>query len=763
MLVSAVVTFCRSITVHPVSRHIGFMAVSLTCLSTAHAATAERSGKIQSPPHKAVPAGHAENIKIQGRQPQLRQTTAIGGKLGLSIQHSPATINVIEHDVMMQRGYAQAEDAGDSAPGVSSGGGPGSPAQFMMRGFTGNQVQILRDGTYFGPTTMVNRPQNAFNLESVQILKGPSSVLYGQGAVGGTVDMRTRNPTFDAPHANALLSYGSFNTWNAGVGGSLPITNTLAIRADFSRTSSDGFVKGADPHSNDFTTTLLWKPTSKFTARLGMDYLTDRLSTYYGTPLVDIGQTGGRVGGLVSSTRGLGITRKEMWKYYNVRNAEAGSVNATPTLHLDWQATPSISLHGSSYFIYSKRRWNNAESLSYMADAGRVDASGNAIGQGRIARDRFYVFQNQHQVGSSLYASFDSSVSGMKNRFILGGDAYYLRFIRNRGFPDATYADSVSLAGPEQTALGSFAGEYPFNKSPTTMVQAGLFLEDVLTIRETLRLVGGFRYDWLSLNRQNYRQDGSFNASTSFRGHYNPDNFRIGPVYDITKNISVYGVYTTGEDPPGSNLFTANRGQFSRLSHARQGEIGVKASALDGRFTTTLALYDIRRTRILVTTGPDTVATAGVQKSRGVEWQGDLILNRHFSFNGNVAYTWSRYGSFHPSATVDASGNQVPNVPAVTANLWGIWSRVRGLPLDLGAGMRYVSARQGDYANTLTMKDYALVNVFAAWHAYKGITLYGRIDNIGNKHFVQWADTGYSGQVLLGAPRSFSISMQAGF
>ncbi|MFT9400299.1 MAG: TonB-dependent receptor [Acetobacter sp.] len=704
-----------------------------------------------------------EYITAYGATAPLKMAPAIGGKLGLSVQHNPATINVVQHDLMMQRGYAQAENAADSAPGVSSGGGPGSPAQLMMRGFTGNQILTLRDGVYFGPTTMVNRPQNTFNLESVQILKGPASVLYGQGAVGGTVDMRTRDPRFDGPHANALVSYGSFNTWNAGIGGSVPITQTLAVRADFSRTSSDGFVKGADPHSNDLTTTLLWKPSEKFTARLSMDYLTDRLSTYYGTPLVDLSQTGGRVGGLMSSTKGLGITRASLWRYYNVRDGKAGSVNATPTLHLDWHVSDHVLLHNTSYFIYSKRRWNNAESLSYISKSGAIDAAGTPITPGRIARDRFYVYQNQHQVGDTLYSRFDFSVFGISNRLVAGGDAYYLRFIRNRGFPDAGYADSVSLASPEQTDLGSFAGEYPFKKSPTTMVQAGLFLEDVATIRDNLRVIGGFRYDWLSLDRQNYNQNGQFASGSSFKGHYNPNNFRIGPVYDLTKNVSLYGVYTTGEDPPGSNLFLANKGQFSRLSRARQGEIGVKASLWQGRFTTTLAFYDIRRTRVLVTTGPDTVATAGVQKSRGLEWQGDLAVTRHFSLSGNVGYTYSRYGSFRPSASVDASGNQVPNVPAITANMWGIWSRVYDLPLDLGAGLRYVSARKGDYANTLTLKDYALVNVFAGWHAYKGITVYGRIDNIGNKRFIQWADTGYSGQLLLGAPRSFSISAQADF
>lgn len=723
------------------------------------AASAQR--RASHPPAKR--ASDPDYITAYGTVAPLKMVPAVGGKLGLSIQHNPATIHVVQHDLMMQRGYAQTEAAADSAPGVSSGGSPGSPAQFMMRGFTGNQILSLRDGIYFGPTTMVNRPQNTFNLESVQIIKGPSSVLYGQGAVGGTVDMRTRDPRFDAAHANALISYGSFNTWNAGVGGSVPITQTLAVRADFSRTSSDGFVKGATPHSNDFTTTLLWKPSEKFTAGLSMDYLTDKLSTDYGVPLVDLSQTGGRVGGLLSSSKGLGVTRSSMWQYYNVRNAKAGSVNATPTLHLDWRLTDHVLLHNASYFVYSKRRWNNAESLSYISTAGATDAAGTPISAGRVGRDRFYVYQNQHQVGDTLHAQFDFSVLGFKNRLIIGGDAYYLRFIRNRGFPSADYADSVSLSDPEKTALGAFPGEYPFKKSPTTMVQAGVFMEDVVTFRDDLRLVGGFRYDWLSLDRQNYNQNGQFAASSSFKGHYNPNNFRIGPVYDLTKNVSLYGVYTTSEDPPGSNLFLANKGQFERLSHTRQGEIGVKAALWHGRFTTSLALYDIRRTRILVTTGPDTVATAGVQKSRGLEWQGDLAVTRNFTLSGNVAYTYSRYGSFHPSASVDASGNQVPNVPAVTANLWGVWSRVYGLPLDLGAGLRYVSARKGDYANTLTLKDYALVNVFAGWHAYKGITVYGRIDNIGNKHFIQWADTSYSNQVLLGAPRSFSISAQADF
>ncbi|GAB6853995.1 TonB-dependent receptor [Asaia astilbis] len=704
-----------------------------------------------------------EYITAHGQSTGLNATPAIGGKLGLTIQHSPASISVIDQKLISTRGYAQAEQAADSASGVTSGGSPGNPAQLMMRGFGGNQILVLRDGFYFGPTTMVNRPLNAFNLEAVEVLKGPSSVLYGQGAVGGTVDMRTRSPDLEHAHLDALVSYGSFNSWNAGIGGSVPLSKTLALRSDFSRTSSDGYVSGANPHSNDWTTTLLWRPSPRFSAQLGMDYLTDNLSTYYGTPLVPGSAVQDPAGGLLQSSKNFVVSRSSLWRTYNVANPRASSVNATPTLRLTWTLKDHITLHDKAYFVYAKRRWDNAEAYTYIGETGQIDASGASIAPGRIGRDRFYVYQNQHQVGDSVDARVDSVFRGLKNRFVIGGDAYYLRFVRNRGFPDATYADSVSLTSPEGGALGTFEGEIPYRKSPTTMVDAGLFLEDTLSLTPRLRLVGGFRYDWLSLDRQNYNQSGQFNTSTSFKGHYNPANFRIGPVYDILPELSVYGVYTTAEDPPGSNLFIANKGQFSRLSQSRQGEIGLKACALSGRLVTTLSLFDIRRSRVLVQTGQDSVSTAGSQRSRGVEAEADWRLDRHWSLSGNVAYTDAHYGTFYPDASTDASGHQVPNVPAVTANFWAIWSSALDLPVDLGTGMRYVSARQGDFANTLTLKDYALVNVFAGWHLRKGMTLYGRIDNIGDKHFVQWADTSYPSEVLIGTPRAFSISLQAGF
>jgi len=96
---------------------------------------------------------------------------------------------VIDNDEMLGRGFSSVEQAADTLPGVTSGGSPGDLEQFTMRGFTGDQIPSLYNGLYIGPANITNRPQNTFNLASVEILKGPASVLYGQGAVGGVVNV----------------------------------------------------------------------------------------------------------------------------------------------------------------------------------------------------------------------------------------------------------------------------------------------------------------------------------------------------------------------------------------------------------------------------------------------------------------------------------------------------------------------------------------------------------------------------------------------
>ena len=140
----------------------------------------------------------------------LEQFTPTGSRLGLSEQELPATLDVIDNGEMLGRGFTNVQQAADSQAGVISGGSPGDQSQFSMRGFTGNQITTLRNGLYIGPSNMTTRDQNSFNVASVEILKGPASVLYGQGAVAGVINVVDKAPeSFDAPEIEALATGGS--------------------------------------------------------------------------------------------------------------------------------------------------------------------------------------------------------------------------------------------------------------------------------------------------------------------------------------------------------------------------------------------------------------------------------------------------------------------------------------------------------------------------------------------------------------------------
>ena len=129
---------------------------------------------------QASPPAVLESVVVTGTGGSFDKPALTASRLGLSARETPATIDSVNDSTMRARGFQAVEQAVDSMPGVTSGGAPGSPSQFSMRGFTGDQITILRDGIYIGPANMVYRSQNTFNLSSVDVLKGPGSVLYGR-------------------------------------------------------------------------------------------------------------------------------------------------------------------------------------------------------------------------------------------------------------------------------------------------------------------------------------------------------------------------------------------------------------------------------------------------------------------------------------------------------------------------------------------------------------------------------------------------------
>jgi iron complex outermembrane recepter protein len=689
----------------------------------------------------------------------LEQFTPTGSRLGLSAQELPASLDVIDNDEMIGRGFFNVQEAADSQPGVTSGGSPGDQSQFSMRGFTGNQITTLRNGLYIGPSNMTTRDQNSFNVASVEILKGPASVLYGQGAIAGALNVVDKAPSFGPSQIEGLGTSGSFGTTNIGIGGTTHYDDTFAIRADFSRTATEGYVHNPS-NTTEATVTTLWKATSTFDVQFTVDWLEDNPSNYYGTPLVPTSFAGtnaqtGIIGGV--NSQGFGAIDRRMESInYNVADSYIHSQQVWPQLLLKWSPTESLTVQNFTYYFHAHREWDNSETYTFTT----VGLDGvTPLASPAINRDRFYVFHKQNLIGDQGSATYKSTILGMANTLVGGFDYSHLNFNRIRGFPNN---DLVDPFNPSPGLFGPLLepGDLTERQSPTHWNDYAAFFEDVIELAPNLKLVTGGRYDKLDLVRQNFNTQG-VEMTNGFSEDYTSTNWRVGVVYDVTPYITPYVSWTTGKDPPGTNnifLVNAPEGKFA-LSSSHQIEAGVKARTPDGRADLTLSVYDIKKSNLLVQTTQEDQATAD-QTSKGVELSTDFKLLPNWTVSANASYTDSVYTAFtDPSTGASYTDTQPANIPRWTGNLWTSVRHIANLPLEIGGGLRFISNRPGNTANTLILDKYYLFNGYASYEVKPGILVTGRVNNLFNKEYAQWADIYYPSEVILGQPRYWEIGV----
>lgn len=714
------------------------LSAILAALSSAHTAMAD--------------SDTLEQVIVTASKPRsLDEVTFTGSRLQLTARETPGTLDTLDFEEMLGRGYATIEVAAAGFPGVITGGSPGDLADFSMRGFSGTNVTLLRNGVSVGPSNMSNRPGNTFNLAKIEVLKGPASVLFGQNAVGGSVNLVNKQPSLNDDELEFAASAGSFRSVNLGVGGNLKLNDSMALRADISRTSTDGYVNDADADSLNLTVSLLWQLNDDLSLKASLDYLKDHPSAYWGTPLVSKSFATQPLTGVISSST-QALDKRMRYINYNVADNRIDSEQYWPSLELNWKLNDAVSFNNLAYYFTAKRNWLNSEVYDFNPATNLID------------RDRFFVLHDQKLYGDIATLTFTNTVFGRKNQLVTGIDYNHLDFSRDRGFPDG---DSVNPFNPSPGVFGPLVqpGELQPRRSPTKWDSTSIFFEDALNLSEQLKLVTGGRYDRLSLDRKNYGTNGLLQAATSFDRDFSGSNWRIGLVYDVTANITPYISFTTGQSAAGANLLLVNAGQNFGLSDARQVEAGIKLSTADRRADLTAAIYDIKRKNLLtqINSAGD-VSNIGSQTSRGVEVASNFKPLTNWNLSVNATYTDAKYGTFFdPDAGIQASGNTPANVPKVTANAWTSFSNVAGTGLELGGGVRYVGERYGDSGNTLKLSAYTLVDVFANYRLNSNLMLTSRIGNLFDKAYAQWADVFYPTEVLLGSPRRYEVGLVGKF
>lgn len=715
-------------------RPAGFFLLAALALACAAVAAAEPTlpqitvTGIQEPP----------NARLVLDTPSLT-----GSRLGLTPRETAATINIVERETIDERGARDTQEVLSGMPGIIADAPPGGGGAVSMRGFNRAQITQLFNGIDVA-YIIAAHPVDAWLLDRVEVLGGASGFLYGQGAVGGSINYVSKLATRQPLQHDTLVRAGSFGTYQAAYG----INGTLGgskgrhhVRADLSHQGTDGHVERTDGRSTVFAGSWLADPTPRLSHTLAYEYQTKEHQPYWGTPVLNPIRDG----------RINGATR---FKNYNAADGAYGQTVQWLRSILAYRISGKTRITNTLYHYDAERDYRNVETYRFNPDNTRVTRS-NALLQKHV----------HALVGNRIEWLHQGTLGHRPSISSVGLD-----FSRNKQtrFP-RSISGTISTVDPIDFSVENFfqipgmVEAHQPDRTNRVFTQA-LYAENLTRLAPKWRLLSGLRMERIKVDAVNFRAASAANPAY-FERRYNPVTGRLGLMHDITPTANVYVSYSTAADPPAGILTTTNYGAIRDwdLTTGKQLEVGSKFEFLNGRGNGTVAAYQIGRKNLSMP-DPDNSANSlpiGQQSSRGIEAQAGILLTPRWSVQGNAAWVWAKYDRFTQvvgGASVSRDGYAPTFVPDRVANLFVTW---RFAPGWSAAGvLRHVSAQWGNVDNTQRFPGYTLFDASLAYKIARHSTLVLRGRNLGNELYVA---SGGGGQVRLGEPRAFEVSLRSSF
>ncbi|SEQ76188.1 TonB-dependent receptor [Sphingobium sp. YR768] len=687
----------------------------------------------------AAPSAFAQPAEDNGNDPAIIVTGVVdplrltmkaegASRLGLTALEMPASVETLDGDAIRLRGDLTIQDAAARATGIVNTSGVFGYG-LSARGFTGqNSVMTLYDGMRMYNNTLTF-PADPWMAQSVEILRGPASVLYGEGAIGGAVNVVRKQPS-DQMEVSGRVGVSSYDSFNVAAGAGGPISEGIAFRADASYRRSEGWMDRGDSDALALSGAIRFKPATDLSITLSHDHSVQNPRTWFGMPLVN--------GSLDRS-----IARNN----YNVADARLRFRDNWSQAKVEWTPSDALTIRSTFYHLWANKYWKNAESLTYVA---ATQGSAAQVRQSSFLE----LYHIQKQTGNRTTANLNHDLGGLENSLVVGFDINRISY------------KNVSNSGNNATRLVDAAdpdpGLFIHQSTATTKArytnrirQYSIFAEDRLKFSDRFSLVGGLRHDRPEITKTDY-----VNAANNFTSTPDAVTWRVGAVYNPVPSLALYGQYATAADPVGALVSTSVAQSDFDLSTGRQYEAGIKHIFWGSRGQWTLAVYDIVKRKLLTSDPliPTIQVQVGQQSSRGVEASLFLEPVDHLSVTLNGSLLRARYDDFAESVggvLFQRAGNRPTNVATKTANAFVSWEFMKGWVLD--GGVSYVGKRYQDAANSRVVPAYTLTDAGLRWQFVDGASVALRVRNIFDTTYAR--ATYGSTQWVLGDPRTVEATL----
>jgi len=709
-------------------------AVAAVATLTLTALAAALSSAFAAPapvPDLAPQAGLSTVVVSAAANDGLDARAGVGSHLDLSRFDTPASVDIVTRRQLEARGDTDLVGAITRAPGLSSLPHPGNGGSSLAaRGFT-DTVSVMRlyDGMRQYGGVGLTFPFDTWSVERIEVLRGPASVIHGEGAIGGVVNIVPRQPTRGAVQNEVQAAIGTQGTRRLGLGSGGALDERWSYRIDASAERSDGWVDRGDTSNRAVSGALRLDVSRDLYVKFSAAHGHQKPMRYFGTPLVEGEQ--------------LAALRH---KNYNVEDARIVYKDTWADLLAHWKPNAATTVRSRLYQVDSDRHWKNAEAYVYDRASGLIDRSDNTE-----------ILHDQSQTGNTTDVTVAGRLFGLENQVSAGFDLNASSFRHTNN----TYVGSSPSVDPFDPVPGLYDSPVPtVPRYRARARQFALFMEDRLALSARWSVLAGLRYDHADLARHDLVA-----GTLAYDKTFTNVGWRIGSVFQMTPALALYGQVSRAADPVGALLLLSPANSSFDSASGRQVEVGIKQTLPGKRGDWTLAAYDIVKSNLLTRDASDPARSiqVGRRSSRGIEGTFDLLLAPGWRLEANAALLRARFDDFDEASggvLVSRAGNTPPDVARRLANAWLSWDVARDWTAT--AGLRHVGERYADNANRLRMPAYSTTDLLLRWRAAPRTTLTLRGANVFDKRY--YATAYYTPtQWLVGADRRVELVLNQRF
>lgn len=575
----------------------------------------------------------------------------------------PQSVEVVTQKVIQDQQAVRVEQALRNVSGVALGdvGQSGIAADVAYcRGFPcGYFKNYLRNEDQNQALTF----RDISNIQRLEVLKGPASVLYGRSQPGGIVNILTKQPQAER-YASIDQIIGSYNYYRTmiDVTGPLNESKTLLFRINGAYENTESFRDIVRGQRYFVAPVFTWLVGNNTTITIEGEYIRDRRTPDFGIPAI------GRGLASVPDSRFLG----ERFDTLAFEEARAG---LTVEHHFN-----------SNWRIESRFRADRSTATAYRTVAGGLLPDNQTMARlifDQLAPISSYYWRND------VIGKFSTGSIGHN---LLAG----IEIGRQYASYDqaATLFSAINIFNPIYGAPAPALNRTPFSHSFANAI--GWYAQDQISLLDNFHILIGARGDYF------YQHSNVAGAETKAEDFaFSP---RVGVTYLPIPQLSLYANFTRSFIP-NFGPFTAARNQFDP-SMGTQYEAGVKVDIVPGRLTSTVAVYRITKTNVLAVDPTNSLffVQTGEQRSQGVEFDVTAQLAPGWRVIATYAYTDARI----TADTTVPVGNRLPLIARHTGSFWTTYDLQNGPLKGLGAGIGLfaVGERAGDLANSFGLPGY---------------------------------------------------------